>query len=126
MHKNLYSSNKKHHQSLIQIYIISMIQKSVIFKRLKMAIKTKHYIPNKQRYQNYVNRLKEQGGAIKKIYFEKEELEQIEQLKNKLMLSDKATVSDIVKAVILIASEGELYTSSGIVNISALTTINKA
>lgn len=41
------------------------------------------------------------------------------------MLSDKATVSDIVKAVILIASEGELYTSSGIVNISALTTIKK-
>ncbi|CFV34768.1 Uncharacterised protein [Yersinia enterocolitica] len=29
-----------------------------------MAIKTKHYIPNKQRYQNYVNRLKEQGGAL--------------------------------------------------------------
>lgn len=111
---------------MIQIYIISMIQKSVIFKRLKMAIKTKHYIPNKQRYQNYVNRLKEQGGAIKKIYFDKEELEQIEQLKNKLMLSDKATVSDIIKAVILIASEGELYTPSGIVNISALITTKKA
>ncbi|WP_222132677.1 hypothetical protein, partial [Yersinia enterocolitica] len=47
-------------------------------------------------------------------------------IENKLMLSDKATVSDIVKAVILIASEGELYTSSGIVNISALTTIKKA
>lgn len=56
---------------MIQIYIISMIQKSVIFKRLKMAIKTKHYIPNKQRYQNYVNRLKEQGGAIRKYTLRK-------------------------------------------------------
>ncbi|UIN19265.1 hypothetical protein [Yersinia ruckeri] len=86
-----------------------------------MTIETRHYVPNKQRYQNYVTRLKEQGGAIKKIYFEKEELEQIEQLKNKLKLSEKASVSDIIKAVLLIASEGELYTASGIVDISVLT-----